>query len=68
MNEIYRDFPIRDHDAGDVRTLDLLQAWGPPMREAFRVRLRRGLKVVAGWLRTGRRLSDAAQPPAAATP
>ena len=41
---------IRDQDWDVRRPLDLLQAWGPPAREPFRVRLGRILVV------TGQRL------------
>ena len=50
INEVYRNFPIRDQD-DDVRQVsDLLQAWGAPTRETFRVRLRRMLGKVVPWL------------------
>ena len=42
---------IRDQDEG-VRPLDLLQAWGPPLRPPLRVRLARLLHRIAAWLDT----------------
>ena len=51
MNEVYKNFPIRDQDADDRRSLDLLQAWGAPARAPLRLRLRQGLGGLARWLR-----------------
>jgi hypothetical protein len=53
MDELYKDFPIRDQDT-DVRlTLDLLQAWAAPAREPLGRRLRLGFVAVANWLQAG---------------
>jgi len=40
---------IRDQDEG-IRPLDLLQAWGPPLRAPLRVRVARLLHRIASWL------------------
>ena len=42
---------IRDQDEG-IRPLDLLQAWGPPLRPPLRVQLARLLYRIAAWLGT----------------
>lgn len=42
-------YVIRDQDEG-IRPLDLLQAWGPPLRPPLRVRLARLLHRIAAWL------------------
>ncbi len=47
-------FLIRDQDDDTRRTLDLLQAWGPPAREPLRMRAGRAL------VRLGRRLQGSA--------
>ncbi|OGB93708.1 MAG: hypothetical protein A2Z31_02695 [candidate division NC10 bacterium RBG_16_65_8] len=33
MDELYKDFPIRNQDTDVRATLDLLQAWGAPAHE-----------------------------------
>ncbi len=50
MEEPWGNFPIRDQDGGTPRCLDLLQAWGPPLRPALRVRAARLLIRIANWL------------------
>ena len=50
INEVYRNFPIRDQDADVRRVSDLLQAWGAPAREPLRIRARRSLRKVTAWL------------------
>jgi hypothetical protein len=57
INEIYRNFPIRDQDTDVRRVSDLLQAWGAPTREPLRVRVRRSLRQLAAWLAARRRVS-----------
>jgi hypothetical protein len=53
MMEEYRlDYLIRDQDGGTPRTLDLLQAWGPPLRPPLRARTARLLIRLANWLYT----------------
>lgn len=54
INEVYRNFPIRDQDADVRRVSDLLQAWGAPARETLRARVRRHLRKVVAWLAAGR--------------
>ena len=44
---------IRDQDEG-IRPLDLLQAWGPPLRPPLRVQLARLLYWIAARLDTRR--------------
>jgi hypothetical protein len=61
INEVYRNFPIRDQDADVRRVSDLLQAWGAPAREPLRVRVRRSLRQLAAWLAAGRRVSRTPQ-------
>ena len=53
MDELYKDFPVRDQDADLPHTLDLLQAWGAPAYEPLSARLRRGFVAAAHWLRVG---------------
>jgi len=53
MDELYKEFPIRDQDTEVRRTLDLLQALGAPAREPLGRRLRRGFMAVANWLQAG---------------
>lgn len=60
INEVYRNFPIRDQDADIRRVSDLLQAWGAPAREPVRTRVRRSLRKLAAWLAAGR---SASRPP-----
>jgi hypothetical protein len=54
INEVYRNFPIRDQDDDVRRVSDLLQAWGAPAREPFRSRVRRSARKLAAWLAAGR--------------
>jgi hypothetical protein len=46
MDELYKDFVIRDQDTDVRRTLDLLKTWGSPARAPLAVRLRRGLGII----------------------
>ena len=57
IDEVYRNFPIRDQDADVRRVSDLLQAWGAPAREPLRIRVRRSLRQ----LTAGRRVSRTPQ-------
>jgi hypothetical protein len=50
INEVYRNFPIRDQDADVRRVSDLLQAWGAPAREPLPVRMWRSLAKAVAWL------------------
>lgn len=52
MEEYRLDYLIRDQDGGTPRTLDLLQAWGPPLRPPLRARAARLLIRLANWLYT----------------
>lgn len=52
MEEPRLDYLIRDQDGGAPRTLDLLQAWGPPLRPPLRARIARLLIRIADWLYT----------------
>ena len=52
MGEYRLDYVIRDQDGGTPRTLDLLQAWGPPLRLPLRARTARLLIRLANWLYT----------------
>ena len=52
MEEYRLDYLIRDQDSGTPRTLDLLQAWGPPLRPPLRARTARVLIRLANWLYT----------------
>jgi hypothetical protein len=61
INEVYRNFPIRDQDADVRRVSDLLQAWGAPAREPFGTRVRRSLRKVAAWFAAGRRVTRTPQ-------
>lgn len=61
IDQVYRNFPIRDQDADVRRVSDLLQAWGAPAREPVRARVRRSLRHFAAWLAAGRRASRAPQ-------
>lgn len=54
MNEVYRNFPIRDQDEDVRRVSDLLQAWGEPAREPLRIRVRRSVRKLVAWLAAGR--------------
>jgi hypothetical protein len=59
MEQERLNYVIRDQDGDTVRPLDLLQAWGPPLRPPIRARVARLLIRFANWLYT---------PPAAAGP
>ena len=61
INEVYRNFPIRDQDEDVRRVSDLLQAWGAPAREPFRIRVRRSVRKLVAWLAAGRSVSRAPQ-------
>jgi hypothetical protein len=52
MQESQLDYLIRDQDGDTPRTLDLLQAWGPPLRPPLRARAARLLIRLANWLYT----------------
>ena len=52
MEEHRLDYLIRDQDGDTPRTLDLLQAWGPPLRPPLRARAARLLIRLANWLYT----------------
>ena len=52
MEEHRLDYLIRDQDGDTPRTLDLLQAWGPPLRPPFRACAARLLIRLANWLYT----------------
>jgi hypothetical protein len=52
MGEHRLDYLIRDQDGDTPRTLDLLQAWGPPLRPPLRARAARLLIRLANWLYT----------------
>jgi hypothetical protein len=58
MNEVYRDYPIRDQETDESRPLDLLQAWGAPSRPPFRHRVRRFVAAVATWLQANSAVKD----------
>ena len=60
INEVYRNFPIRDQDEDVRRVSDLLQAWGAPTQEAFRARIRRRLGKVVPWFLSWTVLRDGA--------
>ena len=62
MNEVYKNFPIRDQETDDQRPLDLLQAWGAPARAPLRLRLGQGLGGLARWLRAEPMLGTAQVP------
>lgn len=47
----YSGYPVRDQASNLPATLDLLQAWGPPLREPLRLRLGRALSRVVRRLR-----------------
>jgi hypothetical protein len=59
MEQERLNYVIRDQDGDTVQPLDLLQAWGPPLRPPLRARVARWLIRFANWLYT---------PPAAAGP
>jgi hypothetical protein len=61
IDEVYRNFPIRDQDADVRRVSDLLQAWGAPARKPLRIRVRRSLRQFAAWFAAGRRVSPTPQ-------
>jgi hypothetical protein len=44
------DYLIRDQEGQAPRTLDLLQAWGPPLRPPLRVQIAGTLSRIANWL------------------
>ncbi len=46
------NYVIRDQDGQIPRTLDLLQAWGPPLRPPLRIRFARLLIRIANRLHT----------------
>jgi hypothetical protein len=50
MQEHRLNYLIRDQDGDAIRPLDLLQAWGPPLRPPIRARVARLLIRVATWL------------------
>ena len=52
MIEHQPEYLIRDQDDDTPRTLDLLQAWGPPLRPPLRARAARLLIRLANWLYT----------------
>jgi hypothetical protein len=60
INEVYRNFPIRDQDDDVRRVSDLLQAWGAPAREPFRSLVRRNVRkpAAAGLRKRSRRVAD----------
>jgi len=60
MNEVYRNFPIRDQKTDDRRPLDLLQAWGAPARTPLGLRVRQRLCALARWLRAEPMVRDGA--------
>lgn len=50
MEEHELNYVIRDQNGDTVRPLDLLQAWGPPLRPPLRARVARLLIRIANWL------------------
>ena len=59
MEQERLNYVIRDQDQDTIKPLDLLQAWGPPLRPPLRARVARWLIRFANRLYT---------PPAAAGP
>jgi hypothetical protein len=52
IEELYLQSVIRERDE-DVRKLDLLQAWGEPLRPPLRTRIGAGLVRLGTWLQGG---------------
>jgi len=61
VDELYAQSVIREREE-EVRTLDLLQAWGSPIREPLRVRLGKRLVALGRWLQGAEALTPAACP------
>ncbi len=57
----YAHYVIRDQDDGP-RTLDLLQGWGPPLREPLRMRLCAALSLLGRKLMEPRVSAPCASP------
>lgn len=60
MEQERLNYVIRDQDGDTIQPLDLLQAWGPPLRPPIRARVARLLIRFANWLYTPQ---TAAAPP-----
>ena len=61
VDGLYAQSVIREREE-EVRTLDLLQAWGSPIREPLRVRLGKRLVTLGRWLQGAEALPPAACP------
>ena len=49
IEELYVQYVIREHDE-EIRVLDLLQAWGEPLRAPLRARIGGKLVRLGNWL------------------
>jgi hypothetical protein len=58
VDELYAQSVIREREK-EVRTLDLLRAWGSPIREPLRVRLGKRLVTLGRWLQGAEALPPA---------
>ena len=60
MQERRLNYVIRDQDGDAIRPLDLLQAWGAPLRPPIRARVGTRLVRLGLWIQGAARPADSA--------